>query len=59
MKYRKLGKTGLDVSVLAFGGSSLGGVFRDIEESTAIRTVHVALDAGINLIDTVVWTDQG
>jgi L-galactose dehydrogenase len=52
MKYRKLGKTGLDVSVLAFGGSSLGGVFRDIEESTAIRTVHVALDAGINLIDT-------
>ena len=24
MKYRKLGKTGLDVSVLSFGASSLG-----------------------------------
>jgi L-galactose dehydrogenase len=52
MKYRKLGKTGLDVGMLAFGGSSLGGLFRDVEEATAIRTVHVALDAGINLIDT-------
>jgi L-galactose dehydrogenase len=52
MQYRKLGKTGLDVSALAFGGSSLGGVFRDIDEPEAIRSVHVALDHGINLIDT-------
>ena len=52
MKYRKLGKTGLDVSILAFGGSSLGGAFRDIDESEGIRTVHVAIDHGINLIDT-------
>lgn len=52
MKYRKLGKTGLDVSILSFGGSSLGGVFRDVEESAALRTVHVAIDNGINLIDT-------
>ncbi|XHR26860.1 MAG: aldo/keto reductase [Chthoniobacteraceae bacterium] len=52
MHYRKLGKTGLEVSSLAFGGSSLGGVFRDIDEPEAIRSVHVALDHGINLIDT-------
>ena len=52
MKYRKLGKTGLDVSILSFGGSSLGGAFRDIDESEGIRTVHVAIDHGINLIDT-------
>lgn len=52
MKYRKLGRTGLDVSILAFGGSSLGGAFRDIDESAGIRTVHVAIDNGINLIDT-------
>jgi len=52
MNYRKLGKTGLEVSALAFGGSSLGGVFRDIYEPEAIRSVHVALDHGINLIDT-------
>ena len=52
MKYRKLGKTGLDVSILSLGGSSLGGVFGDVEESAALRTVHVAIDHGINLIDT-------
>jgi L-galactose dehydrogenase len=52
MKYRKLGNTGLDVSILAFGGSSLGGAFGDINESQGIRAVHVAIDHGINLIDT-------
>jgi L-galactose dehydrogenase len=52
MKYRKLGRTGLDVSILGFGGSSLGGAFREIDESEGIRTVHLALDNGINLIDT-------
>ncbi|WP_199621158.1 aldo/keto reductase [Paenibacillus alkalitolerans] len=51
MKYRKLGKTGLDVSVLSFGASSLGSVFRDIDEGEGIRTVHAAVDGGINLID--------
>lgn len=52
MKYRKLGKTGLDVSILSLGGSSLGSVFRDVEETDGIRTVHAAIDNGINLIDT-------
>ena len=52
MKYRKLGNTGIDVSILAFGGSSLGGAFRDIDESDGIRAVHVAIDHGVNLIDT-------
>ncbi|MGG1879031.1 aldo/keto reductase [Paenibacillus cisolokensis] len=51
MKYRKLGNTGLDVSVLSFGASSLGGVFRDVRKEEGIRTVHTAIDMGINLID--------
>lgn len=51
MHYRKLGKTGLDVSVLGFGASSLGSVFRDTNEAEAVRTVHEAVDAGINYID--------
>ncbi|NQU42326.1 aldo/keto reductase, partial [bacterium] len=52
MEYRTLGKTGMKVSILGFGGSSLGGAFRNIDESAGIRTVHRALDMGINLIDT-------
>lgn len=51
MQYRTLGKTGLMVSALSFGASSLGGVFRAVDEADAIRTVHVALDLGINYID--------
>ena len=51
MDYRPLGKTGLTLSALSFGASSLGGVFHDINEAEAIRAVHVSVDAGINFID--------
>lgn len=51
MKYRKLGKTGLEVSALSFGASSLGSVFRETDDAESIRTVHTAVDLGINLID--------
>ncbi|MBM7572445.1 aldo/keto reductase [Aquibacillus albus] len=51
MKYRKLGQTGLDVSVLSYGASSLGSVFREINEEEGIKSVHAAVDQGINLID--------
>jgi L-galactose dehydrogenase len=51
MRYRALGKTGLDVSVLSFGASSLGSVFRQTDDVEATRTVHAAIDSGINYID--------
>lgn len=51
MEYRKLGKTGLQVSALSFGASSLGGVFHTIDEGRAVDSVAVALEGGMNLID--------
>jgi L-galactose dehydrogenase len=51
MEYRVLGKTGLEVSVLSYGASPLGGVFGEVSEANGIRTVHAALDLGINYID--------
>ena len=51
MVYNELGKTGLRVSNLGFGASSLGGVFRHISEKDAIEAVFTALDGGINYID--------
>ncbi len=51
MQYRGLGQTGLKVSTLSFGASSLGGVFRDVEEADSIRAVHISIDRGINFID--------
>lgn len=52
MEYRAIGTTGLNVSVIGFGGSSLGSAFREIDESAGIRAVRTAIDCGINLIDT-------
>jgi L-galactose dehydrogenase len=52
MDYRVLGRTGIKVSALAYGGSSLGSAFRSVDENEGIRSVHVAIDSGINLIDT-------
>ena len=51
MKTNLLGKTGLSVSSLSFGASSLGGVFHPVEEDEAVRAVHAALDCGINYFD--------
>lgn len=51
MRYSKLGNTGLEVSNISFGASSLGGVFHDINEMHAIEAVHTALQVGINYID--------
>lgn len=51
VEYRTLGKTGFSVSVLGYGASPLGSVFRTIDREEGIRTVHLALDHGINFID--------
>jgi len=51
MEYREIGRTGMKVSALSFGASSLGSVFRDTKESEAIAAVHTAVEMGMNFID--------
>lgn len=51
MRYRALGRTGLEVSILGFGGSPLGGVFGEVDQEECVQTVHAALDAGVNYFD--------
>ncbi|MDR0538534.1 MAG: aldo/keto reductase [Tannerellaceae bacterium] len=51
MEYREIGKTGMKVSNISFGASSLGGVFHSLNEETGIKAVHTAVDNGINFID--------
>jgi aryl-alcohol dehydrogenase-like predicted oxidoreductase len=59
MEARLLGNTGLKVPKLSFGASSLGQEFRNVTLDEAIRSVHVALDAGLNLIDTSPFYGRG
>src|SRR4051812_27551035 len=51
MQTRPLGETGLNVSMLGFGASPLGGVFGEVEDAEGVRAVHAAIDLGINLFD--------
>jgi aryl-alcohol dehydrogenase-like predicted oxidoreductase len=51
MQYNRLGNTDLKLSKLSYGASPLGNVFGNVDESVGIRTVHNALDNGINYID--------
>ncbi|KAA6335055.1 D-threo-aldose 1-dehydrogenase [termite gut metagenome] len=51
MEYRTIGKTGMKVSNISFGASSLGSVFHDFREAEGIAAVHAAVDNGINFID--------
>eukprot|EP00038_Savillea_parva_P009370 m.183110 g.183110 ORF g.183110 m.183110 type:complete len:375 (+) comp15720_c0_seq1:141-1265(+) len=53
------GTTGLEVSILSFGGSSLGSVFRETDKQESIDTVVYAIKHGINLIDTAPWYGHG
>lgn len=47
------GRTGLTVSTLGLGGASLGGAYGPVvDEPEALRTVQVAVDLGVNFIDT-------
>jgi aryl-alcohol dehydrogenase-like predicted oxidoreductase len=59
MKYRPLGRTGLDLSWVSFGASPLGQEFRPVDLNEAMRSVRVALDLGINFIDTSPYYGRG
>jgi aryl-alcohol dehydrogenase-like predicted oxidoreductase len=57
MEYRQLGRSGLKVSALTLGTMTFGGKGRfsyvgNTDQSGASRIVDIALDAGVNLLDT-------
>jgi aryl-alcohol dehydrogenase-like predicted oxidoreductase len=50
MERRRLGRTGMDVSILGFGGSEIG--YERVSARTVARLLGSAIDAGLNVIDT-------
>jgi len=59
METRLLGRTGLRLPILSFGASSLGQEFRSVNLDDALRSVRVALDGGLNFIDTSPFYGRG
>lgn len=52
IQYRQLGKTGLLVSQLGMGGSTLGNEYGEIETDAAVEAVRYGIDLGLNFLDT-------
>ena len=52
MKYRTLGRTGLEVSEVGFGGAGIGHVWGETTDAECHRAIGQALDLGINFFDT-------
>jgi aryl-alcohol dehydrogenase-like predicted oxidoreductase len=56
---RRLGQTDLHLPILSFGASSLGAEFRSVKIDEALDSVRVALDCGLNFIDTSPFYGRG
>ncbi|MCH2211028.1 MAG: aldo/keto reductase [Fuerstiella sp.] len=59
MQPRQLGTTDMQLTPLTFGASSLGAEFRKVNLDEAVRSVHVAIDRGMNFIDTSPYYGRG
>jgi aryl-alcohol dehydrogenase-like predicted oxidoreductase len=49
---RKLGSTGPEVSPIALGCMGMSGMYGPTDDAESLATIHAALDAGVNLLDT-------
>jgi aryl-alcohol dehydrogenase-like predicted oxidoreductase len=52
MDKRKLGRTGPEVSRIGLGCMGMSGMYGPADRAESIATIHAALDAGIDLLDT-------
>jgi L-galactose dehydrogenase len=59
MKTRRLGQTDLQLPILSFGASSLGAEFRAVTLDEVLGSVRVALECGLNFIDTSPFYGRG
>ena len=52
MKMRRLGSTGPMVSAISLGTMGMSDVYGPADRGESIATIHAAIDAGVNLLDT-------
>jgi L-galactose dehydrogenase len=59
MQRRRLGNTDLELPILSFGASSLGAEFRGVSLEEVFASIRVALELGLNFIDTSPFYGRG
>jgi len=52
MQYKALGRTGFEVSTISFGAWAIGGTWGAVDDGESMKTLHRALDLGVNFFDT-------
>ena len=52
MRYRRLGKTGRQVSEIGFGAWAIGADWGQVDDDQSLRALHAAADAGVTFFDT-------
>lgn len=56
---RRLGRTGVEVTTLGFGGATIGGIGGRVPEAQAQATLEAAWGAGLRYFDTAPWYGRG
>jgi len=59
MKYRRLGKTGFEVSDIGFGAWAIGSHWGTQSDDDSFEALNVAIDKGVNFIDTAFIYGEG
>jgi len=60
MRYRKLGRTNLEVSEIGFGAWGIGGaLWKDSQDSDSVKALRRAIELGVNFIDTALAYGDG
>ena len=60
MNYRRLGRTGIEVSEIGYGAWGIGGdMWLGAEDQESLRALHRAMDLGVNFIDTALGYGDG
>lgn len=59
LEKRKLGRTSIELTSLGFGASSIGAEFGQFDISQSLSAVRLAIESGINFIDTAAYYGRG
>jgi len=60
MRYRKLGRTGIEVSEIGYGAWGIGGAqWGGADDDESIQALHRAIDLGLNFVDTALAYGEG
>ncbi|MCG5471708.1 aldo/keto reductase [Micromonospora sp. LAH09] len=59
LRRRRLGASGPEVSTIGLGAMGMSDLYGPADEAESIATLHAAIDAGVNLVDTADFYGSG